>query len=214
MNTKPKSAAKKWLQPLLLTLVGVCAMLMFAGCAGTKEPASATGRETPDSEPLKMREGDHITIAFPGSPGLNTSQQIRRDGRINLPVVGEVVAAGMTTAELEQELIKLYDKELVSKVVTVTIQTSGFPVFVTGAVSHAGKVLVDRPMTVLEAIMEAGGFDYAHSDLKHVQITRNNQGRMEHYTLNLKRVLQGEDSSTFYVKPSDIIFVPEKFNWF
>jgi protein involved in polysaccharide export with SLBB domain len=97
--------------------------------------------------------------------------------------------------------------------VTVSVQASTFPIYVTGAVLRPGKILSDRPLTALDAIMEAGGPDYTRANLKAVKIIRNVNGMMEHYKLNLDAVLKGEDSQTFYLKPYDIIYVPERFSW-
>jgi hypothetical protein len=69
-------------------------------------------------------------------------------------------------------------------------------------------------LTALEAIMEASGFDYTKANLKAVRIIRHENGRTEHHTVNLKRVLEGEETEQFILKPSDIIYVPERFNWF
>jgi polysaccharide export outer membrane protein len=89
-----------------------------------------------------------------------------------------------------------------------------FWVYVTGAVLKPGRVEANRPMTALEAVMEAGGFDYGKANLRGVTVTRTTHGHVEHYLLNLKRVLEGKDAEPFYLKASDIIYVPEKFTWF
>lgn len=161
-----------------------------------------------------LRAGDVVKITFPGSPNLNTSQQIRTDGKISMPLIGEVNAAGMTPAELQKKLMDLYAPQLSSKEVTVEVQSSSFPVYVTGAVLRPGKILSDHPITALEAIMEAGGFDYATANLKDVTVIRQEGDRTKNYTLNLKLVMEGKVSEPFYLKPADIIYVPEKFSWF
>ncbi|MGA9449921.1 MAG: polysaccharide biosynthesis/export family protein, partial [Verrucomicrobiia bacterium] len=106
-----------------------------------------------------LREGDILKISFPGSPNLNSIQQIRSDGKINLPLIGEVNAAGLTTEELQKKLMDSYASQLSPDEVTVEVQSSSFPVYVTGAVLRPGKISSDHPITALEAIMEAGGFD-------------------------------------------------------
>lgn len=161
-----------------------------------------------------LREGDILKITFPGSPTLNTVQQIRTDGKITLPLIGEVDAAGLTTAELQAKLMKLYAPQLSTKAISVEVQSSAFPVYVTGAVLHPGKISTDHPITALEAIMEAGGFDYTTADLKDVTVLRQEGNQTKHYTLNLKRVMDGKESKPFYLKPADIIYVPQRFNWF
>jgi hypothetical protein len=62
--------------------------------------------------------------------------------------------------------------------------------------------------------MEAGGFDYTKANLKKISIIRQENGRTDHYELNLKGVLQGQQTEQLDLKPSDIIYVPERFNWF
>lgn len=182
--------------------------------AGAKAEAAAKdeGARPEHSEPLVLREGDVLKISFPGASSLDTSQQIRRDGKITLPDGGEMDAAGKTTEQLEKDLIDHYASQLVTKEVTVTVQSSSFPIFVTGAVMKPGKVLADRPMTVLEAIMEAGGFDFAKANLKAVKVIRQNPAGS--YTFDFKGLLQGEQPAPFYLQESDIIYVPEKFLWF
>jgi protein involved in polysaccharide export with SLBB domain len=94
------------------------------------------------------------------------------------------------------------------------VVASSFPVFVTGAVVHPGKILSDHPLTALDAVMEAGGFVLTTANLKDVRVIRNENGVMKKYSLNLKLLLDGKDSQPFYLEPSDIIFVPERFTFF
>lgn len=199
--------------PVALAVLAFAVIALVTGCQSpqTKALVEQAGDR---SQAIVLREGDVLKISFPGAPNLDTSQQIRRDGKIVLSLVGEVTAVGMTPAELEKEIIKLYSSQLVSKEVTVTVVSSSFPVFVTGAVIRPGKILSDHPITVLEAIMEAGGFDYTKANLGDVRVIRNEDGRVKNYTLNLKLALQGKQSEPFYLKPSDIVYVPEKFSWF
>lgn len=191
-------------------LVGV-----LTGCQ-TTEPrfSSLEEQKLKAPEPIVLREGDAVQISFPGAPNLNTVQQIKRDGRIALQLVGEVQAAGLTANQLEKELLKLYGPQLQTKEVTVAIETASFPVYVTGAVLRPGKIMPDRPMTALEAVMEAGGFDYAKANQKAVKVIRHQNGQVQHFTVNLKNALQGDEVEPFNLKPGDIVYVPERFQWF
>lgn len=195
----------------LLALTGA---ITFSGCE-TPSSYPATSTAGTDAEPLTLREGDTIQIEFPGAPSLNKTETIKRDGKISL-LVGEVTAAGKSIAQLQKELLELYKDQLVTKVVTVTLQSSQYPVYVTGAVSKPGRLTFDRPMTALETVMEAG-VDVTRGNLKSVRVTRIVNGKTEIFMLNLDRLLKGKTSDgeqPFYVKPSDIIYVPEKFQWF
>jgi polysaccharide export outer membrane protein len=202
------------------------ALAVFAGvsgCASHKDaprpgaaavPVAAAPDETAHRELIILREGDTVRISFPGNSNLDTAQQIRRDGRITMPLVGEVDASGLTPDQLKDKMIKLYEAQIASKEVTVTVVSSSFPVFVTGAVVHPGKILSDHPITALEAIMEAGGFDLNTANLKDVQVIRQETNTTEHFQLNLKAVMKGTDTHQFFLKPSDIIYVPERFSFF
>jgi polysaccharide biosynthesis/export protein len=210
-----KVSLKGFLPQLILATF----VLILAGCGTTPpptfEPVGEEGPQPVQPEPIALREGDILRIDFPGASNLNSRQQIRRDGKIVLSLVGEITAAGKTQAELEKELIRLYEKQLISKEVTVTVESSSFPVFVSGAVLRPGKITSDRPISALEAIMDAG-VDFSRANLKAVKIIRNKDGQMENQVLDLDRIIRGKakDTKPFYLQPSDIIFVPERFQWF
>lgn len=181
------------------------------------EPAASQPASS-DAQPAKpgqllLRESDVLRISFPGSPMLNTVQQIRRDGNISLQLVGEFKAAGRTTSQVEKELLKLYDAHLQVKEVSVAVETSTFAVYVTGSVLRPGKIMSDRPMSAMEAIVEAG-IDHAKANLKKVRVIRQENGRTEYHILNLRQTLLGKPAESFDLKPSDIIYVPERFALF
>ena len=192
-------------------------LLVATGCQ-TPPPAQQFGgvppKNAPKADALLLREGDSVRVTFPGAPNLNSVQQIRRDGEISLPLIGEFKAAGLTPSGMEAELVKLYSPQLQTKEVTVTLESSAFAVYVTGAVLRPGRITSERPMTALEAIMEAGGFDYTKANLKAVAVIRRENGRTERHVLNLKRLLNGQQEDPFNLRPADIVFVPERFTWF
>jgi polysaccharide export outer membrane protein len=187
----------------------VAALLVVGGCQ-----TSEFSKLEEKPPPLVLREGDSVRITFPGAPNLNTVQQIKPDGRIALQLVGEIYAAGLTANQLEKEVLKLYGPQLQTKEVTVAVESANYPVYVTGAVLHPGKIMCDRPMTALEAVMEAGGFDFSKANQKSVVVTRHEKERVYHVKLNLKKELEGGQAEPFNLKPSDIIYVPERFSWF
>jgi polysaccharide export outer membrane protein len=179
------------------------------GTAGSLASVSA-----PPPAALTIREGDTLKISFPGAPNLDVTQQVRRDGRITLSLVGEVIASGLTPVALESELLQRYSSQLVSKEVMVTVLSSTFTIYVSGAVLRPGKLSADRPLTALDAIMEAGGFDMGKANTKAVLVIREENGILNNYKLNLKGVLEGKQGESFYLRPYDKVFVPEKVSWF
>lgn len=195
--------------------VAMLAALAFAGGCQLPPPHStntATETGTPKSAPLTLREGDVIKVAFPSAPNLDTTQTIRRDGKLDLPLVGEVQAAGLQPSALQAELLRLYGPQLVSKEVLVSVVSSHFVTFVSGAVLRPGKVTTERPITVLEAIMEAGGPDYAKANLRAVVVIRQDEnGRTQNFTVNVKDIMDGRQKEPFFLKPSDMVIVKERF---
>src|SRR3954463_14779443 len=86
--------------------------LLMAGCETpiTSGPPLVEGNGAP--ERVELREGDALKITFTGAPQLDSSQQIRRDGKIALTGFGEIQAAGLTPAELEKQIIEKFGKDL------------------------------------------------------------------------------------------------------
>lgn len=218
------SAVGEWLtlRRALAGLLGPGLLLLATGCATT--PTNTASLDAPsevrsavepgDDEVFKLQEGDVLKISFPDAPNLDSTQTIRRDGKISLAMVGEVPAVDFTPAELETRLRELYAPQLVSNIITVVVESSSYAVFVSGAVLRPGKIMADRPLTALEAVMEAGGFDQAKADMTAVRVIRQEGGKTNNHVLNLKEILDGKASRPFYLRKSDIIYVPEKFSWF
>ena len=200
-----------WFKALAKLSVLVCVVVVvvvpLAGCT-TAGPIFQDDL-TPYSS-VKLTEGDTLSITFPGSPDLDTAQRIRRDGKIDMKTVGEIQAAGKTPKELEKDILKLYEKDLVLKEVSVILQSTSYPVYVTGSVMHPGKIMAERPISALEAIMEAGGFDNAKANLKRVVVLRIEDGQLKRHELNFKDLLDGKTKQLFYLRPNDVVYIPEK----
>ncbi len=160
---------------------------------------------------MVLMPGDELEIVFFGAANLNTTQTIRRDGRIAMQLVGEVEAAGKTPLELKDELTKLYEPQLQVKEVTVILRSPP-PVFVTGAVTKPGPVALGHATTALEAIVRAGGFDVQYAEVRDVVVIRHDGGRRYGFVLDFQRALAGYDDEKdrpFYLKPFDIVYVPQ-----
>lgn len=200
----------------VLSFFIICSFLVIlSGCKTAPEKTAeySDDNSTPPAV-IALREGDIVRVAFAGAKQLDTAQQIRRDGKIVLPTFGEIQAAGLTPSQLEKEIGEKFGSQLVTKEIAVTVDSSQYPVFVNGAVLKPGKIEPMRPVTVLEAIMEAGGFDHARANLKAVRVIRTEGSDVKTYVVDLRGVVSGTYTKPFYVRPSDIIFVPEKFTLF
>ncbi len=207
MNRIPNLQTKRWWLPFL-----AAAGLILSGCATSMPTGTQLLPKTESDQTLQP--GDTLKFNFPSAANLDTVQQVRRDGKINLYMVGEIKAAERSPAELQQELRKLYSTQLISSNVTVTVVSSPQTIFVTGAVIRPGKLSSERALTALEAVMESGGFDNAKANAKAVVILRTEGGTTQKYTLDLKTVLEGSNTAPFYLKSYDIVYVPERFVFF
>lgn len=180
---------------------------ILSGCT-TARKWSTEEHSLPD-ECMFLEPGDTLEVSFLGAPDLDLTQKIRRDGFIAMRLLGEVRAAGKTPDMLRKELERLYAPKLQIKEVTVLVQSSG-PVFVGGSVAEPGEIIMEHPITALEAIMRAGGFDTMTAEVRRVVVVRHNAGKRKRsaYELDFKPVLQGKDGYPFYLQPYDIVYVP------
>lgn len=180
-------------------------LLFCTGCQGAKKVPQQLTSQTPSY----LVAGDTVKISFPAAPELNQAQKISADGSLSLPLIGEVAASGKTVGELQVELARLYKPQLQDNEVLVTLDTRAVPVVVSGAVQKPGKIVFERPATVVEAIMEAGGFT-PEADLKKVSLIRIVKGEHETQVVDLRPLLKGKPTPAIYCSGGDVIYVPEK----
>lgn len=188
------------------------AMLLLAGCESDRmsDTSDLLNARAANYSTNLLQEGDVVSIDFQFSTNFDTVQKIPLDGVLILESIDPVKAAGKTVVELQSEVAKRYKPQIKDDVVTVKLVSSADSVYLSGAVIRPGKIPMDRPMTALEAIMEAGGFDPYRAKLSEVTVLRVEDGRQKVYRLNLKQTLEGENDEPFYLKPFDIVHVPSK----
>lgn len=211
--TPPASSAVSLTKTMLAATFGttclVLLVLLATGCRSPVydvTPAEAIEPQTSDL----LKEGDVLQIVFPGATNLNTVAKIPLDGKLRLQFVEPVQAADKTPAELQAGILAAYGTQLQVKEVTVTLISSSATVYLSGAVLKPGRIPLERPMTVLEAIMEGGGFDPNRAKLSDVTVIRYENGKQQNFRVNLKETMAGRNRRPFYVKPFDVIYVPVK----
>jgi polysaccharide biosynthesis/export protein len=185
--------------------LGVLVLLLCTGCQSTNKVPMPLTSQTPSY----LVAGDVVRITFPAAPELNQTQKIGSDGTLSLPLIGEVTAAGKTVGQIQVDLARLYKPQLQDNEVLVTLDTRALPVVVSGAVQKPGKIVFERPATVLEAIMEAGGFT-PEADLRKVSLIRIVKGEHETQIFDLRPVLKGKPTPAVYCSGGDVIYVPER----
>ncbi len=155
--------------------------------------------------------GDMIRVSYPGAPEFNTALKIQADGKIGLPMVGNVTAAGRSASSLQSSLTAMYEPHLNDPTVFVSLEKPAASVYVVGEVGAPGKVPLERKLSALEAVMEVGGFSKL-ANPKKVYVIRTEGGIQKRYVLNLSNPLVGQDSQAFYLRPYDMVYV-ERSNW-
>ena len=176
------------------------------GCSDF-DPGPPVPSEAYASKPSgALAPGDEISVSFSGAPEMNTKQKIQANGKVSLPTIGDVSASGRTITSFQSYLTSRYQPHLQDPTVVVSLETAAAGVYVSGEVLRPGKVPLDRPMTALEAVMEAGGFT-KFANPKQVVVVRKEGNRNQRYVLNLNDALSGADSRPFYLRPFDVIYV-------
>jgi polysaccharide export outer membrane protein len=191
----------------LLGAVTLMAAMLVAGC---ETPVSSAAFPNQSGAPTKvtLAPGDVVRLTFSAAPELNQTQMIRGDGKINLPQVGEVTAAGKPIAQLQTEVAALYKPQLRNSEVLVTLESGITRVYMAGSLQRPGPLVLDRPTTLLQAIMQAGG-PTPFSNMRRVQVIRLVNGRQVSQVIDLRPTLAGERTRPFYVRDGDIVTVPQ-----
>jgi polysaccharide export outer membrane protein len=207
-ESAPRSAPA-WRSPAIRLWAAVLlAVGASVSCETTSSPPPPA--EAYVSRPsTTLAPGDEIVVTFASAPELNTRQKIQPNGKVSLPTIGEISASGKSITSLQEQMTALYKPHLQDPRVVVSLVGSAAGVYVSGAVQRPGKVPLDRPMTALEAVMESGGFSPVANPSK-VIIVRNQGGKSKNYLLNFSEALAGTESTPFYLRPYDVIYVKER----
>jgi polysaccharide export outer membrane protein len=181
-------------------MVGV---FVLGGCQSVPPPLPNPPTAT---TPVTLAAGDVIKLSFTDEADLNLTQKIRRDGKVSLPLLGEVTAAGKRIIDFQNELIRRYEPQLENSDVLVTLENTAATVTISGFANKPGKYSFDRPTTVFQAIMEAGGASDFGS-LSNVHLIRIIDGEQRTEVFNLRPTVRGTPTKAKYVKDGDVIYV-------
>jgi polysaccharide export outer membrane protein len=152
---------------------------------------------------------DVLSIVYWKDKDMSSDAQVRPDGRIALPLINEVQAAGLTPEQLREKLTEESKKYMEDANITVVVrQINSRKAFITGEVNKPGPYPLTSPTTVLQLIAMAGGLrEYA--DSKKIVIMRNDKGRQVSLQFNYKDVVSGKNlQQNIDLKPGDTVVVP------
>ncbi|HZR22926.1 MAG TPA: polysaccharide biosynthesis/export family protein [Vicinamibacterales bacterium] len=184
-----------------------------AAMAALLAPRPAAAKDPDDKKPApaaltqndeyRLGAGDKLRVEVYKDAQLSQSVQIRPDGKITLPLVGDMTATGLTPIELRDEIAKKLKDYINNPTVTViVVEADSAHAYVMGEVAHPGAVSLHGPVTIVQAIAMAGGFkEFANT--KDVKILRGSQT----LKFNYKDMLNG-DAHPMMLRPGDTVIVP------
>jgi polysaccharide export outer membrane protein len=179
---------------------------------GAKEKTSEAQRTAPATEDpgYVIGEQDMLDINVWKEPELSRVVPVRPDGKISLPLINDVQAAGLTPMQLATVITeRLRGKFVREPQVTVVVTAiNSQRIYLVGEISRAGAYPMLPNMTVLQALANAGGFSQ-FANLKNIYVLRNENGKQVRYPFNYKDVIKGQKSEqNITLKPGDTIVVP------
>jgi polysaccharide biosynthesis/export protein len=197
------------------TLVSSLIAIVLAA-ASFAAPLSAAGKDdkkqppTPPSlgEEYRLGAGDKLRIEVYKDAQLSQSVQVRPDGKITLPLVGDIEAANRTPIELRDTITAGLKEYMTNPVVTViVVEATAATAYVMGEVYHPGAVALQAPLTVLQALAIAGGLkDFA--DAKNIKILRRTPTGVQTIAFNYKDAVKSS-RAPIYLRPGDTVVVPD-----
>jgi polysaccharide export outer membrane protein len=204
---------------LLFVLTLTIACTPFAGTAFAQQPqpnaaptnggggAAAAARDPRAVEYLIGPE-DILDIMVWKNAELSRTVPVRPDGKISLPLVNDIQAAGLTPTDLRQQITeRLGEYVPAAEVAVIVREIHSSKIAVMGQVRMPGRYEVKSPATVMEMIAQAQGLtEFAAKD--RIVVLRQNGGQTARMPFNYRKAAEGSEQENFFVRPGDIIFVP------
>jgi polysaccharide biosynthesis/export protein len=187
--------------------LAVCTLAPLAAADkdGDKKPAP----QAPTlNDEYRVGPGDKLRIEVYKDPQLSQSVQVRPDGKITLPLIGDMEATGRTPIELRDTIATAFKEYVTNPTVTViVVEALASKVYVMGEVTHPGTMELHGPTTILQALAMAGGFkEFANT--KDVKVLRpGDRGVIQTIRFNYKDMLNG-DTKPFLLRSGDTVVVP------
>jgi polysaccharide biosynthesis/export protein len=204
LNFRMKCAAVLALAGFLLQLLPAS---QLAAQTAASTPAAAAAKAHDNS--FIIGNDDMLAIDVWKEPGITRTIPVRSDGKISLPLAGELQAAGLTPAKLEQDIAAKLKNYISEPEVTVIVQQVNSQKFnILGQVVKPGSFVIANSPTVLDAIALAGGFrDFAKK--KSIYVLRQGASGETRLPFNYKEVSQGKNmAQNIKLEPGDTIIVP------
>jgi len=188
-------------------------MLAQSGDAAKGDPAksdkpAATAPEPDAPSDYVIGADDVLRISVWKEPDLSEMLPVRPDGKISMPLLNDIPAAGLTPLQLKDSITEKLKKFIADPRVTVVVTAMNSQrIFVSGEVLHSGPIQLLPHMTILQALSQAGFNQFAN--LKGIYLLRTENGKQERIPFNYKDVIKGNHpEQNIMLKPGDTVVVP------
>lgn len=174
--------------------------------ASRTRPGDSPVRGGASASDFTLGPEDVIEVFVWKEEELSRKVTVRPDGRVALPLAGELVAAGKSPADLEKEIAERLREYIDMPLVTVIVAEINSPkVSVLGEVRRPGRFVISQKTTILDAIALSGGFtEFAHRG--NVLVLRNSPSGVERIPIDVKYLVRN-GGRPFYLKPGDTVHV-------
>ena len=198
-----------------LTIIGLGIVLLFPPIVYPQEDKEALLKKQAqteiraDSNQYVIGPEDVLYIHTWKEETLSRTVPVRMDGKISMPLIDEIRAAGLTPLQLREILIQKFKKYIDNPNISVVVmEANSFKVYISGEVKTPGMYRLRSETSLLQLIPMAGGFtDWANK--KKILIIRNENGKEKRIKVNYKKIVDGEDPiSNSILKPGDTVIVP------
>jgi polysaccharide export outer membrane protein len=170
---------------------------------------SQTPKPVNEDPNYSIAPDDVLTIDVWKEPEISRTVPVRRDGKISLPLLNDVQAAGLTPTQLSSEIVEKLHATIVHPQVTVIVaQMSSQRIYILGQVTRGGAYPLVPDMTAMQALSVAGGFT-PFANLKKIYVMRTENGENKVFPINYKELASGRKSQqNIHLKSGDTIVVP------
>jgi polysaccharide biosynthesis/export protein len=206
MKRGMKLAVLLWIGLLAAVMLGQSGNAMNSDTA--KSAAAGPAPVQADASDYVIGADDTLHISVWKETDLSETLPVRPDGKISMPLLNDIQAAGLTPLQLKDSITEKLRKYLSDPRVTVVVTAMNSQrIFVTGEVQHTGPMALLPHMTVLQALAQAGFTQFAN--LKAIYLLRNQDGKQVKLLFNYKQVVKGmHPEQNITLQPGDTVVVP------
>jgi polysaccharide export outer membrane protein len=190
-------------------------LFIVSGCSSNKAVQAPAMADAAVLAEYKIGVGDALSVNVWRNPELSINVPVRPDGKISMPLIGDIMASDLTTEQLSKNITTSLTTYIRSPQVTVIVvnpSSSDFQrrVRITGAVTNPQSIPYREGMTVLDLVLLAGGPNQFASANK-AKLYRKVNDELKVYPIKLDDLINDGDVRTNYsLQPSDIVTVPER----